>query len=348
MAATSVTELYNPTEDNIYVADKLGHRLVKLNFAFDPADPEADNIVFVDTITLSPEFYPYDIEYINFNTGDRNDNKLVVFDDINQSLAIFGDDGSFVCEFDLEVYVDSVLALYESFTYNILDSNTVAIYLADRNTAGVRLFHLSFDNQLTDINYLNLGDRLNVGINKVFYSALLGLWAIDYREPALYLLAPDLSRALNEISLPDFDVLSLDYPFNICELPDRIVIFEDADRQKGVISFALSQPHAKDTPRADEVERPLVYALDQNFPNPFNPNTIIQFSLAEPAYTSIVIYNLLGQHVKTLIDDFKPAGEYSIKWDGKNERDESVATGIYFYRIKSGDFIDTKKMLMLK
>lgn len=93
---------------------------------------------------------------------------------------------------------------------------------------------------------------------------------------------------------------------------------------------------------------PFVYKLNPNFPNPFNPNTTISFSLAEPGYTKVVIYNILGQKVITLVDDYRPPGEYSITWNGYNDKSEPVSTGIYFYRIESGSFVETKKMTIIR
>ncbi|MCD6161597.1 MAG: right-handed parallel beta-helix repeat-containing protein [candidate division Zixibacteria bacterium] len=97
-----------------------------------------------------------------------------------------------------------------------------------------------------------------------------------------------------------------------------------------------------------EIIIPYVYQLNHNYPNPFNPNTTISFSLADPGYTSISIYNILGQKVNNLVDEYKSSGNYSVIWDGRNKSGTTVSSGIYFYRIESGEFIDTKKMLLLR
>jgi hypothetical protein len=95
-------------------------------------------------------------------------------------------------------------------------------------------------------------------------------------------------------------------------------------------------------------EIPLTYKLHSAYPNPFNPTVNISFSLAEPGYTNIIIYNILGQDVRSLVDEYKDAGEHVIVWDGKDSRGEQVATGVYFYRLVSNDFVDSKKMLLLR
>lgn len=86
-----------------------------------------------------------------------------------------------------------------------------------------------------------------------------------------------------------------------------------------------------------------------NYPNPFNPSTTIAFSLAQGGdKTKISIYNLKGQKVKNLLNEELPAGDYSIFWDGKDEQGKPVASGIYFYKMKFGNYRESKKMLLLK
>ncbi len=93
---------------------------------------------------------------------------------------------------------------------------------------------------------------------------------------------------------------------------------------------------------------PQVFALDQNYPNPFNPTTTIQYQLPKAATVHIAIYNMLGQQVRTLVNKDQTAGYYKAIWDGKNDAGLQVSTGMYFYRIKAGEFTKTHKMLMLK
>ena len=99
---------------------------------------------------------------------------------------------------------------------------------------------------------------------------------------------------------------------------------------------------------AEDLPIPYEYRLDNNYPNPFNPNTMIHYSLAEPGYTSIEIYNILGQKVISLINEYKEPGEYQAIWNGRNSSESEVASGVYFYRIRSGDFVESKKMLLLR
>ena len=95
-------------------------------------------------------------------------------------------------------------------------------------------------------------------------------------------------------------------------------------------------------------EAPLVFSLSQNAPNPFNPETIISYSLPQSEQVKLVIYNVLGQQIRTLVNAFKPAGRYRVVWNSKDDFGHSVSSGIYFYQITAGEFLDTRKMLILK
>jgi hypothetical protein len=90
------------------------------------------------------------------------------------------------------------------------------------------------------------------------------------------------------------------------------------------------------------------YALEQNYPNPFNPETTIGYHIAQKGQVTITIYSMLGQKVKTLVDESKPAGAYRVVWNGRDERGVAVPTGMYFYRMKSGEFTQVRKLLLLK
>jgi len=93
---------------------------------------------------------------------------------------------------------------------------------------------------------------------------------------------------------------------------------------------------------------PFRYALHDNYPNPFNPATTIQFDLPEQADVQLEVYNVKGQRVVTLVNGVRSAGSYSVGWDGRSTTGGRVATGVYFYRLRAGDFVQTKKMVLMK
>jgi hypothetical protein len=88
------------------------------------------------------------------------------------------------------------------------------------------------------------------------------------------------------------------------------------------------------------------YVLYQNYPNPFNPSTSIAFALPLASRVMLKIYNVLGQEIKTLVTDVMPTGTHTVQWDGTDNRNRPVSSGIYLYRIETNSFAATKKMLL--
>jgi len=93
---------------------------------------------------------------------------------------------------------------------------------------------------------------------------------------------------------------------------------------------------------------PQVYQLEQNYPNPFNPSTVIYYTLPTTADITLVVYNTLGQKVKTLIAGSQIAGQHSVEWDGTDESGAAVSSGVYFYKFTATDYSATRKMLQIK
>ena len=93
---------------------------------------------------------------------------------------------------------------------------------------------------------------------------------------------------------------------------------------------------------------PETFALHQNYPNPFNPVTTIRFDLPLADHVRIDIYNILGKKVRTLVNDYVPAGRQQVLWDSKDDFGRQAASGMYLYRISGERYHDTKRMILLK
>jgi len=93
---------------------------------------------------------------------------------------------------------------------------------------------------------------------------------------------------------------------------------------------------------------PSAYALSQNYPNPFNPTTQVEFSLPTASQVELVVYNVLGRKVRELVNQKLPAGTHRVEFDGRAESGNPVASGVYFYRIKAEDFVQSRKMILIK
>jgi Secretion system C-terminal sorting domain len=111
-----------------------------------------------------------------------------------------------------------------------------------------------------------------------------------------------------------------------------------------VISGFLAYTSSNVTGVSDEKEIiPTVYKLNQNYPNPFNPSTTIRYSIPKTSLVTLKVYDVLGREVAALVNEEKPLGTYQVNFDAS-----SLASGIYFYKIQAGSFVETKKMILLK
>ncbi|MCK4784446.1 MAG: right-handed parallel beta-helix repeat-containing protein, partial [Desulfobacteraceae bacterium] len=176
----------------------------------------------------------------------------------------------------------------------------------------------------------DLGTTDDKGHNKV-YSDVDSAWYV-YRS----------SKSLSPVSAQynwwgEYPPESSRFYGNVIFMPADSVEWEDPD------SLQLKQAVSGQAPKRFE--------LVQNYPNPFNPVTSIRFTIGShqsPTHTALKIYNILGQLVRTLVNEEKAEGSYTLYWDGRNQNGEQVSSGIYFYRLETGEFTDVKKMLLLR
>ena len=122
----------------------------------------------------------------------------------------------------------------------------------------------------------------------------------------------------------------------------------DQNVNAGIYSYRLKQVDFDGTFEYSNeilvnVTASLGFTLDQNFPNPFNPNTLIKYSIPNSSQVSLKIFNTLGQEMETLVNEEKQVGTYEVNWNASN-----LQSGVYFYRLQAGSFVQTRKMILLK
>ena len=93
---------------------------------------------------------------------------------------------------------------------------------------------------------------------------------------------------------------------------------------------------------------PSEFSLSQNYPNPFNMSTSIAYGLPEQCQVLIIVYNILGQKISTLVDGIEPAGYHQVEWNGTNSYGNTIASGVYIYRIVTSSYVKSKKMVLVK
>ncbi len=95
-------------------------------------------------------------------------------------------------------------------------------------------------------------------------------------------------------------------------------------------------------------KKPQQFALHQNYPNPFNPQTLIKIETAEESFIELTVHDIRGQTVYTLVSSTQPSGVYFVLWSGTDENGSRLPSGIYYYRMRANDFVDVKRMLLLR
>jgi hypothetical protein len=233
---------------------------------------------------------------------------------------------------------------------SVLNSeNLVAMDIPLRWPDGVTLTDVSFAN--TRVDYF---DIKIANIDEATNQVLIGLISMVYErkedlKPGDGIIA-EMTFRIDDMNIEDFEITSfetknpghsLSFVYNDWTTGRPIVAHTNPGMEGATITLKGGGPNP--TPLI-----PVEYSLDQNFPNPFNPSTTLAYSLKDPGHVTLNIYNVLGQNVRILVDEYQDAGRYTTIWDGHDDRGNVVASGMYFYRIKSGDFTEIKKMVMVK
>ena len=142
------------------------------------------------------------------------------------------------------------------------------------------------------------------------------------------------------------------YTTSNSSLPDKevnsIVIEENGNRwigtaYGGVLTYYQGKIVSVENYTDTRYQIPDKYLLYQNYPNPFNPSTKIRFRISNSGFVSIKVYDILGREVTTLVNDEKPAGIYEVSFDASE-----LSSGVYFYKLRTGNYIQTKKMVLLR
>jgi hypothetical protein len=219
-------------------------------------------------------------------------------------------------EFAIQIVNVTYAAGPRALTYDDLEANFLGVYDGSPKACAA--------NALL-INLLNVASGRQNQLGVVSVDGATASQAITYFG-ALYLVGRDKNWSAMHINLRKM------------HMGEKI--------PAGVIP--LSTPNVMFKQDEDFPKMPTEFRLAQNYPNPFNPATEIEFSLPTSCDVTLEIYNTLGQRVATPIQEFLTAGYHTVFWNSNNSGGSPVASGIYFYRLKAGNFVDTKKMILLK
>ena len=205
----------------------------------------------------------------------------------------------------------------------------------------------------SDIGTFSL-DATNSTVKIMVYKTVISDVGLKFVIPS--------SGSLGEIKVSntvtnEWEELTFDFSSHI-GLPeaigiDQIVVFPDFDlggrTQDNIIYFDNISFYSNSIGVDNRSETfPQGFVLEQNFPNPFNPSTTLRYELPEDGLVNVTIYDMMGRQVSTLLSSHQTAGYKSIQWNATNDFGKPVSAGVYLYQIQAGEFVQTKKMVLLK
>ena len=293
---------------------------------------------------------------MNANQSDFTSDGQVDFDDFLMFAAAYGKtstDAVWVNLFDIvpsnEVDFDDFLSFSADYGFGTEGAAKVAI---ERPMSDLSLSLTGEADEATSMYYVN--------VNLSDVDAINGFeFTMRYNDMALEIARESISGLVGLNITTDKDgVLTVASMFNGEEFDGSVTIgFRSLSRERNIsleITNALVADNnfgvstVADLSGATLKVLPAVYELSKNFPNPFNPTTTIEYSIPTAGHVELVIFNMTGQKVRTLVSDAKDAGFYKAVWDGKNEMGETAASGLYFYKLVSGNFNKIEKMTLIK
>jgi hypothetical protein len=247
-----------------------------------------------------------------------------------------------------------------------VDGNQVTFTIRILDNEPIRGIELDIYHDNTDLVYsgLSKGLKLEEVIDEDGNPRTMTLLG-NYLEDHLKVLAYSTSRARTEGDGGEGDLMHLTYELvDGASLPSEVTFYfglanlpgtsMDPELLNVVCGYPdMNNPMVVSTQALvsvdDQQSVPVAFALSQNYPNPFNPSTQISFDIPEASeLVSLSIYNIIGQNINTLVSGSMNAGRYTQEWDATDELGSPVASGIYFYELRSSNFVSRKKMLLIR
>jgi hypothetical protein len=279
-----------------------------------------------------PEFldsgeHPYQL-YINSPCIDSGSTEAV-----NLNLPEFDILGNFRFwdgDEDEDIVIDMGAYEYSAPQYQdlIVDPITLEFYTYEECSEGLTFSVVNNNQYELDIYDITQGGNFGDGL------AIWGISNFDIELP--YEISPDEELEFNvEVGLPVEELRDI--------LIDHIYITTEYGQQHLTLLLdgnLITSLNENDIPNKTQ--------LLGNYPNPFNPETVISYQLAQDSYVEIEIFNIKGQCIRTLVEGEKQAGTNEVIWSGRNSQDQKVCSGIYFYRMEAGDYVEMKRMVLLK
>ena len=246
---------------------------------------------------------------------------------------------------------------------NISDADSIMYFDLHFDTTQAGHMHANGSGDANDIGELSISMTNSIEILELsfaldFAPSVLTIQSVDLAGRAtadsivingnyIELINPSIPSGSGEIIILDI-YANTDSEENITVISNDIFASDSLGSLVCIVLHESSYSINLDVSTNYELFLPESFFLQQNFPNPFNPFTTLQYNLPENSMVNVTVYDMLGRHVKTLVNQDQVAGYKSVVWDATNDFGKPVSAGIYLYQIHVGNYIQTKKMVLLK
>jgi len=294
------------------------------------------------------------IVFAEDNSGKESDDRWAGFDPNNPDINSLSGLWLWGHYLFINDKLEEAISVYQMLVTKFSDNNYA-------NRSLVKIYHLYHETGKDGLaGYLNgllNNSKINKNVHQIIYPLLMNAYLDDKdinsalnigetimkkypdsitEKTAIYNMVLAMLNDLNDIEKASkyTEVLKQKYP-------DDELTYMAREAMGEKVNWSLDKPVVE--PEIADIQLPERYALHNNYPNPFNPQTTIQYQLKAAGNVKLEIYDLTGKLVQTIVDEYKQAGNYTMIWDARN-----VSSGIYLYRLQTKEFISTKKCIKLK
>jgi DNA-binding beta-propeller fold protein YncE len=342
VAVSSCGRYFDPELDFIFVLDQGNHRVAKFRY-----DSSLDSLIWVTSFGANHLAMPTALDYDDYGDEDMDNDDIYVTDAAQCSIMRFSSSGDFKTSYGGWGPGLADISYPTGIAVSTAEGMHNKIYVTDSHNHRVSRYSTSSKGPIIPdlVQYVFPIDNhppLPL-ISSVDTDADGFVYVLDTFHHWIVILGPNLN-GLDKYGEQGYEPGQFDYPSDIYIDGDEMQICELYADSSGIQTLLINNG----SPKRDPGQLPGKFYLAQNYPNPFNSNTMIMFELREPGNVKIVIYDILGRKVTTLVDNKMSAGSHSEIWNGTNFAGRVVASGIYFYRLETDRNAATKKLLLLK
>ena len=347
-------------------------------------DVESDSYFDGDSIPENVILPYYRLEYFSAPSYQYFGGDLVVIDTLDGQIIekwymVDNSSGSINIDSSFNVVVNNLTVTSEDYSptsytlSGMLVPDTLHVNAGEETEVALPIFTSDFslvgDDESMQWQFYSDGTGREIYSGEEYYYSWSDTVEIEWytSNDSLYVVNYDnednISDTMGLAYSINNDILNLEGTMNFCEMMDdyeadycydmmeMMIGADDIQEIKMRINIMMNfndGTFAELDPNYDESVLPTSFNLNQNYPNPFNPITSIQYELPEDALVNITIYDMMGRNVKTLINGLQKAGYRSVQWNATNSSNEPVSAGLYIYTIQSGNFLQTRKMVLVK